>query len=116
MLTTVTAGAAGATTVNDATILPTALRYYHAISASHDDPVGAGLRLTIEIEDLAGGSVPLAEQPGSQADEQLIISRPIVLGENKRIRVRVPAIGGANLLILRTYSIQQGLGGPLPGL
>ncbi len=109
------AGAAGASFIVDSTTARTALRYYQAISATHDDPVAR--RLTIAIQDSDTGlSTEIASVEGAVADQILVVPRPIVIGERHLVLAIVDAIAAGQFVRLRTYSVQQGLGSDLPGL
>ncbi len=105
-------GGAAVLTVTDPPVPSTALRYYHAISASHDD-------VTARIVDVQifnnGQFVTLASLNLTQ-DREVFVPRPVVIGEGGQIRARVAALAGASVLTLRTYSVAQGLGSDLPGI
>lgn len=99
----------------DSLVPSRALRYYQAISGLHTDPIARDL--TLEIFDVNNGiAVAIAEFVGLPQNQFLAVPRPIVIGENFNIRVRVDAIAVDARVTLRTYSMQQSLGGDLPGL
>jgi len=112
MVATTDAGAAGVTIAQDGLVARTGLRYYHAISAFHDDVTAR--RVNIQI--LQGGiAVDLAADTIAQG-QRLVVLRPIVVGEQARVRAIADAIGVGSIITLRTYSANQGLGTELPGL
>jgi len=108
-------GPAGDTTVETPAVAATAYRYFHAISASHDDAVARNV--DIQIRDPGTGAVvAIATRRVVSQGEAVEVLRPIVVGETHVIRAQVNAIGGANQITLRIYAIQQGLASELPGL
>lgn len=107
-------GAAGVLNVQDTVVATTGLRYYHAISAQHSDPIARD----IFIEILSGGqpAVAIATFIGLGQARPVPVGRPIVLGEGAQLQARASAIAGGSFVTLRTYAANQGLGSEMPGL
>ncbi len=109
------AGAAGVTVVNDTEVVGTAFRYYHAVSASHDDPITRVV--SFEVRDTVTGAVCGIGSEGSASQgRHSSLTRPIVIGERHQLRAVLNSLAAPNILTLRTYSVQIGLGAPLPVL
>ncbi len=107
--------AVGVTNIADSVVAATGLRYYHAISASHNDTVARNM--TIEIRsDVTGAIVGILTQNAVAQGELVVMNRPIVIGERHQIRATVNAIQAGFAITLRTYSASRGLGSELPGL
>jgi len=107
--------AAGVANIEDAVVQATGLRYYHAISAFHSDPVSR--RMDIVIRDTTTGAVAAIAHEDSLATlDQLVVNRPIVIGETHVIRATVNTIAAGDQVTLRTYSGGRGLGAELPAL
>ncbi len=100
--------------VGDTVVVGTALRYYHAISAAHSDPLSRNLR--IRIRDSVTGAIVELEADDVPADRPVTIGRPVVLGERHQLRAVVDALAATETITLRTYAVAIGLGVPLPAL
>lgn len=105
--------ALGVLSVSDPAVQTAAVRYYHAISFSHNDSTARNLRL--EIFD-GVNAVSIGEESAVPQSQVVSIRRPIVIGETVQLRLSANAIGGGFRVLLRTFSIAQGLAGTLPGL